>query len=135
MALLSPPPPISSFQSVSCLTSLAYERFMQEHYPEADCFDHHQSNGGNLTEWVACLNRVLCIAFNSMKLIDDAPSLLDNGSLAENCAILNFIDTFIPPNFTLCIGIIPSRTSAKNFFDAIEAQCCPGSRFQKLKVV
>ncbi|MBW0552967.1 hypothetical protein O181_092682 [Austropuccinia psidii MF-1] len=31
--------------------------------------------------------------------------------------------------------VIPSRSTAKEFFHAIKAQCCPGSRFHKLKVV
>ncbi|MBW0478742.1 hypothetical protein O181_018457 [Austropuccinia psidii MF-1] len=113
MALLLPPPPISSFQPVSRSTSLAYERFMQEPYQAANYFDHLQSNGGNFTEWVAFLNRVLCIAFNSEILVDDSPSLLENHSPAENCTILHFIDASIPPNFALCIGIIPSHTLAK----------------------
>ncbi|MBW0467839.1 hypothetical protein O181_007554 [Austropuccinia psidii MF-1] len=113
MALSLPPPPISSFKSVLRSTSLAYERFMHKPCPAADCFDHLQSNGGSFTEWVACLNRVLCVAFNSKMLVKDSPSLLENRSPAENCAISHFINASIPPNFALCIGIIPSRTLAK----------------------
>ncbi|MBW0463018.1 hypothetical protein O181_002733 [Austropuccinia psidii MF-1] len=123
MALLSPPPPVSRS------TSSAYENFMQEPYHAEDRFDHLQSNGRNFNEWVACLNRVLCIAFNSEMSVNDSPSLLDNH------AILHFIDASIPPNFALCIGIVPSCTLAKNLFEAIKARCCPGSHFQKLKVV
>ncbi|MBW0508783.1 hypothetical protein O181_048498 [Austropuccinia psidii MF-1] len=137
MALSSPPPPISSFSPAPRSTFSAYERFMQEPYRAADRFNRFnrlQSDGSNFTEWVACLNRVLCIAFNSEMLIDDSPSLLDNRSPAENRAISHFIDASIAADFALCIGIIPSRTSAKSFFDAVKARCCPGSRFQKLKV-
>ncbi|MBW0513892.1 hypothetical protein O181_053607 [Austropuccinia psidii MF-1] len=113
MALSSPPPPISSFQSVLRSTSSAYEHFMQEPCRAANHFDHLQINGGNFTEWVACLNRVLCVAFNSEMSVEDSPSLLENRSPAENCAISHFINTSIPLDFALCIGIIPSRTLAK----------------------
>ncbi|MBW0498966.1 hypothetical protein O181_038681 [Austropuccinia psidii MF-1] len=123
MVLSSPPPPV--FRS----TSLSFELFMKEPYCVADHFDCLQSNAGNFNEWVACLNRVLCIAFNSEMSVDDSPSL------QENRAISHFIDTSIPPNFALCIGIVPSRTLAKTIFDAIKARCCPGSCFHKLKVV
>ncbi|MBW0464103.1 hypothetical protein O181_003818 [Austropuccinia psidii MF-1] len=135
MALSSPPPPVSSFQTPSRSNSLAYERFMQEPYRAADRFDCLQGNGSNFGEWVACLNRVLCVAFNSEMSVDDSPSLLDNRSPQENQAISHFIDASIPPAFTLCIGVVPSHTLAKIFFKAIKARCCPGSRFQKLKVV
>ncbi|MBW0478108.1 hypothetical protein O181_017823 [Austropuccinia psidii MF-1] len=135
MALSSPPPPTSSFHHTLRPTSLAYERFMQEPYRAADRFDRLQSNGSNFNEWVACLNRVLCIAFNSEMSVDDSPSLLDNRSPQENRAISHFIDASVPPDFALCIGVVPLRTSAKHFFEAIKARCCPGSRFQKLKVV
>ncbi|MBW0474000.1 hypothetical protein O181_013715 [Austropuccinia psidii MF-1] len=81
------------------------------------------------------LNCVLCVAFNSEASIEDSPSLLDGRSPQENWAISHFIDALIPHNFALCIGVIPSHSTAKEFFDAIKAQCCPGSRFHKLKVV
>ncbi|MBW0506188.1 hypothetical protein O181_045903 [Austropuccinia psidii MF-1] len=116
MALSLPPPPLSSFQSVLCSTSLAYECFMQEPYQAANCFDHLQRNGSNFTEWVACLNRVLCVAFNSEMSVDDSPSLLESCSPAENCAISHFIDASIPPSFAVCIGIIPSHTLAEKKF-------------------
>ncbi|MBW0526309.1 hypothetical protein O181_066024 [Austropuccinia psidii MF-1] len=87
LALLLPPPP------VSCSTSSAYEHFMQKPYHAAD---HLQSDGGSFTEWVAGLNHVLCVAFNSEMSVDDSPSLLDNRLPQENRAISHFIDVFIP---------------------------------------
>ncbi|MBW0473636.1 hypothetical protein O181_013351 [Austropuccinia psidii MF-1] len=41
----------------------------------------------------------------------------------------------LPPDFALCIGIVPAHTTAKEFFNAIKARCCPGNQFQKLKVI
>ncbi|MBW0494788.1 hypothetical protein O181_034503 [Austropuccinia psidii MF-1] len=87
------------------------------------------------SQWVAGLNNVLCIAFNSKLSVDDNPLLLENRSPQENRAISHFIDVTIPPDFALCIGVILARTSSKDFFDAIKARCCPGNHFQKLKVV
>ncbi|MBW0479846.1 hypothetical protein O181_019561 [Austropuccinia psidii MF-1] len=67
--------------------------------------------------------------------VDNSPSLLENRSAQENRAVSHFINAMLPPNFTLCIGVIPSHTMAKEFFDAIKARCCPGNHFQKLKVM
>ncbi|MBW0581670.1 hypothetical protein O181_121385 [Austropuccinia psidii MF-1] len=103
--------------------------------PAADQSNHLLNNGSNFVEWVAGLNRVLCIAFNSELLVNDNPSLLENRSPQENRAILHFIDATILPDFALCIWVIPARTSSKDFFDTIKARCFPGNRFQKLKVV
>ncbi|MBW0488317.1 hypothetical protein O181_028032 [Austropuccinia psidii MF-1] len=65
MTLSLPPPTISSSQHTSHSNSSAYNRFMQEPYRAADCFNQLRSDGSNFTEWVTCLNRVLCVAFNS----------------------------------------------------------------------
>ncbi|MBW0520738.1 hypothetical protein O181_060453 [Austropuccinia psidii MF-1] len=135
MQLLSPPPPGASLQLHPHVNMLAYECFMQEPYCAANRFPKHQGDGSNFAEWISSLNHVLCIAFNSKALIDDSPSLLEGQSPQENQAISHFIDVLIPHNFTLCIGIIPLRATAKEFFDAIKACCCPGSCFHKLRVV
>ncbi|MBW0539837.1 hypothetical protein O181_079552 [Austropuccinia psidii MF-1] len=108
---------------------------MQEPYRAADQSNHLLNDGSNFAEWVAGLNRVLCITFNSKLLVDDNPSLLENCSPQENRAILHLIDATIPSDFALCIGVILACTSSKDFFDAIKARCCPGNCFQKLKVV
>ncbi|MBW0547748.1 hypothetical protein O181_087463 [Austropuccinia psidii MF-1] len=129
MALSSPPLPVLRS------TSSAYEPFMQEPYHAANRFDCFQGNGASFSEWVAFLNRVLCIAFNSEMSVDDSPSLLDNHSPQENREISHFINMSIPPDFALCIGIVSSCTFSKKIFEAIKAQCCPGSCFEKLKVV
>ncbi|MBW0527019.1 hypothetical protein O181_066734 [Austropuccinia psidii MF-1] len=68
-------------------------------------------------------------------LSHDSPSLLDGQLPQENRAISHFIDASIPHDFVLCIGVIPSRPTAKEFFNAIKAGCCLGSHFHKLKVV
>ncbi|MBW0545395.1 hypothetical protein O181_085110 [Austropuccinia psidii MF-1] len=60
---------------------------------------------------------------------------VSSASPKENRAISHFINATIPPNFALCIGVIPACTSSKDFFDSIKVRCCPGSCFQKLKVV
>ncbi|MBW0488838.1 hypothetical protein O181_028553 [Austropuccinia psidii MF-1] len=124
MTLSSPPPPITSFQHTLHLNSSAYNRFMQEPYCTADCFNQLWSDGSNLTEWV------LCVAFNSKLSVDDSPSLLNGRSPQENRDIPHFVDMSIPHDFALCVGVIPSQTTAKDFFEAIKVQC-----FQKLKVV
>ncbi|MBW0519509.1 hypothetical protein O181_059224 [Austropuccinia psidii MF-1] len=135
LALSPPPLALSPYPQNRWAVSSAYDQFMQEPYRAADQSNHLLNDGLNLAEWVAGLNRVLCSVFNSELLVDDNPLLLENRSPQENRAILHFIDTTIPPEFTLCIGVIPARTSSKIFFDAIKARCCPGNRFQKLKVV
>ncbi|MBW0461370.1 hypothetical protein O181_001085 [Austropuccinia psidii MF-1] len=135
MALSSPPPASSPYHSALQLNSSAYDRFMQEPYQAADRFDRLRSDSTNYPEWVASLNRVLCIAFNLDVSIDDSPSLLDNQTPQENRVISHFIDATLLADFTLCIGIMPSRATAKEFFDTVRARCCPGNRFQKLKVV
>ncbi|MBW0499426.1 hypothetical protein O181_039141 [Austropuccinia psidii MF-1] len=134
LALSPPPPTLSPYPQHQRAISSAYDRFMQEPYRAADHSNHLLNDGLNFAEWVAGLNRVLCIVFDSELLVDDAPSLLENRSPQENRAISHFIDATILPNFALCIGVILARTSSKDFFDAIKARCCPGNRFQKLKV-
>ncbi|MBW0495643.1 hypothetical protein O181_035358 [Austropuccinia psidii MF-1] len=108
---------------------------MQEPYRAADRSNHLQQDGSNFAKWVTGLNRVLCVAFNSEHLADDRPSLLDNCSPQENRAISHFIDTMLPPDFALCIGIVPACAMEKEFFGTIKARCCPGNHFQKLQVV
>ncbi|MBW0512034.1 hypothetical protein O181_051749 [Austropuccinia psidii MF-1] len=77
MQLLSPPPPGASFQPLLCISTSAYDCFMQEPYHAADCFGKLQGGGSNFPEWVAFLNRILCVAFNSEASVKDSPSLLD----------------------------------------------------------
>ncbi|MBW0515271.1 hypothetical protein O181_054986 [Austropuccinia psidii MF-1] len=78
MALSSPPPASSPYHSESRLNSSAYDCFMQEPYQAANSFDFLCSDGTNYPEWVASLNQVLCIAFNSDVSFDNSPSLLNN---------------------------------------------------------
>ncbi|MBW0482470.1 hypothetical protein O181_022185 [Austropuccinia psidii MF-1] len=95
----------------------------------------NEEDGSNFAKWVAVLNRVLCVAFNSELSVNDLPLLLENRSSQENIVISHFINATLPPDFSLCIGIIPSRGTEKEFFDAIKARCCQGNCFQKLQVV
>ncbi|MBW0471929.1 hypothetical protein O181_011644 [Austropuccinia psidii MF-1] len=128
-----PPPTNTPFYQNA--RSSAYDRFMQEPYRAADRSTHLHQDGSNFAEWVASINRVLCVALNTELSVDDVPSSLENCSPQENRAISHFIDATLPPDFALCIGVIPARTTAKEFFDAIKTRCSPGNRFQKLKVV
>ncbi|MBW0575901.1 hypothetical protein O181_115616 [Austropuccinia psidii MF-1] len=130
MQLLSPPPPGASLQLYPHVNTSAYKP-----YRSADRFPKLQGDGSRFAEWISLLNHILCIAFNSKALIDDSPSFLEGQSPQENWAISHFINASIPHEFALCIGIIPLRAMAKEFFDAIKACCCPGSRFHKLRVV
>ncbi|MBW0550649.1 hypothetical protein O181_090364 [Austropuccinia psidii MF-1] len=81
---------------------------------------------------VLCKNRIRR-PITSEESVDDSPSLLENQSPAENLAISHFIDTTVPHDFALCIGIIPLRTTAKQFCEAIKTRLSPGNQFQKLK--
>ncbi|MBW0522754.1 hypothetical protein O181_062469 [Austropuccinia psidii MF-1] len=108
---------------------------MKEPYCATSHFGKLQGDGSNFPKWVASLNCFLCIAFNSKASVEDSPSLLDGQLPQENRAISHFIDMSIPHDFTLCIGIIPLHAREKQFFHAIKARCCMGSRFQKLKVI
>ncbi|MBW0527810.1 hypothetical protein O181_067525 [Austropuccinia psidii MF-1] len=84
MQLSSPPPPGASFQPLLHISTSAYGLFMQEPYRAANRFGKIQGDGSNFPEWVASLNRVLCVAFNSKASIKDSPSLLDGQSPQEN---------------------------------------------------
>ncbi|MBW0482987.1 hypothetical protein O181_022702 [Austropuccinia psidii MF-1] len=130
LALSSPP-----HHQQLCVAYPAYDQFMKEPYRASDRSNHLQQDGSNFAKWVAGLNRVLCVAFNSEHSVDDIPSLIDNHSLQENRAISHFIDATLPPDFALCIGVLPARATAKEFFNAIKARCFPGNHFQKLQVV
>ncbi|MBW0542201.1 hypothetical protein O181_081916 [Austropuccinia psidii MF-1] len=130
-----PPPVLSPYHQQSRVAYPAYDRFMQEPYRSADRSNHLQQDGSNFSKWVSSLNRVLCVTFNSEHLVDNIPSLLDNRSPQENRPISHFIDATLPPDFALCIGIVPARAMAKEFFDAIKARCFPGNPFQKLQLV
>ncbi|MBW0537565.1 hypothetical protein O181_077280 [Austropuccinia psidii MF-1] len=108
---------------------------MQERYRAADRSTHLHHNGSNFAEWVTSINRVLCIALNTELFVDYLPSSFKKLSPQEHRAISHFINATLPPNFALCIGIVPARTTAKEFFGAIKARCFPGNCFQKLKMV
>ncbi|MBW0478214.1 hypothetical protein O181_017929 [Austropuccinia psidii MF-1] len=120
---ISPPPPAISPFSQSHVHSLAYDRFMQEPYRADDHSSHLQGNGSKFFKWVLGLNRVLCVALSSELLVDNLPSLLENRSPQENRAISHFIDVTLPPDFALCIRVVPSRTTEKEFFNTIKARC------------
>ncbi|MBW0525281.1 hypothetical protein O181_064996 [Austropuccinia psidii MF-1] len=135
LALSSPPPALSPYHQKLCTVSSAYDCFMQEPYRVADQSNHLQSNRSNFAEWVSGLNRVLCVALNSKQSVNDCPSFLEDRSLQENRAISHFINAMLPPDFSLCIGVVLARMTAKGFFDTVRARCCPGHQFQKLKVV
>ncbi|MBW0461359.1 hypothetical protein O181_001074 [Austropuccinia psidii MF-1] len=111
-------------------TTSAYDRFMQEPYRTANSFAPLKSNGSNFSEWLTCLNRVLCVALNTEISIENSPSSINNQSPHENRAICHFIDASIPHEFALCIGITPLKSMAKAFFDAIKARFCPGNHFE-----
>ncbi|MBW0460302.1 hypothetical protein O181_000017 [Austropuccinia psidii MF-1] len=96
---------------------------------------HLQPNGSNFATWVAGLNRVLCVDFNSEHSVNDSPSLLENSSPQENRVVSHFINVTLPSDFSLFIVIISSHMTAKEFFDTIREICFPGNHFQKLKVV
>ncbi|MBW0569740.1 hypothetical protein O181_109455 [Austropuccinia psidii MF-1] len=113
----------------------AYDLFMQEPYRAANRSNHLQQDGSNFSEWVTGLNRVLCITFNSEHLVNNLPSLLDNFSPQENRAISHFINATLPPDFALCIGVVPAHTTAEEFLEAIKTRFCLGNCFQKLQVV
>ncbi|MBW0512436.1 hypothetical protein O181_052151 [Austropuccinia psidii MF-1] len=86
---------------------------------------------------------ILCRSLTAL-LIDlphsgaTVPTCLDLGlSVAFNTeiAIFHFIDASILHEFALCVGITPSRSTAKAFFVAIKVCCSPGNRFEKLRLV
>ncbi|MBW0461443.1 hypothetical protein O181_001158 [Austropuccinia psidii MF-1] len=129
MALSSPWAPIPQHK-VS-----AYDCFMQEPYRTANRFAPLKSNRSNFAEWLTCLGRVLSVAFNTEMSVDDSPTSLNNQLLEENRAICHFINASILHKFSLCVSITPSRLTAKAFFIAIKACCCPGNRFEKLQIV
>ncbi|MBW0539163.1 hypothetical protein O181_078878 [Austropuccinia psidii MF-1] len=79
---------------------------MQEPYRAADRSTHLQHDGSNFAEWVASINSVLCVALNTELSVDDLPSSLENRSPQENRAISHFIDATLPPDFSLCIGVL-----------------------------
>ncbi|MBW0540558.1 hypothetical protein O181_080273 [Austropuccinia psidii MF-1] len=89
---LSSPPVLSPYHQQSRVAYPAYDRFMQEPYRAADRSNHLLQDGSNVAEWVAGLNRVLCVAFNSEHLVEELPSLLNNCSAQENRAISHFIN-------------------------------------------
>ncbi|MBW0578529.1 hypothetical protein O181_118244 [Austropuccinia psidii MF-1] len=132
---LSPPPLTLSPLQQPHVNHSVNDRFMQEPYTEANWLSSLQSDGSSFAEWVAGINRVLCIALNSEFSVDDSPSLLQNRSPQENRDISHFIDATLPPLFALSIGVVPSCTTTKEFFDTIKTRVCPGNCFQKLKVV
>ncbi|MBW0461677.1 hypothetical protein O181_001392 [Austropuccinia psidii MF-1] len=135
MALSSPPPAPSPWAPLLRHTASAYDCFMQEPYRAANCFAPLKSDRSNFAEWLTCLNRVLCVALNTEMLIDNSVSSINNRFPEENRAICHFIDVSIPHKFALCIGVTPSRLTAKDFFDAIKARCCPGNRLEKLQII
>ncbi|MBW0486338.1 hypothetical protein O181_026053 [Austropuccinia psidii MF-1] len=94
MAPSSPLPASSPYHSTARLTSSTYKRFMQEPYQAANHFAPLQCDGTNFPEWVASLNQVLCIAFNSDMSVDDSPSLLDNQTPRK---IGQFLTLSMPP--------------------------------------
>ncbi|MBW0488809.1 hypothetical protein O181_028524 [Austropuccinia psidii MF-1] len=91
MVLSSPPPASSPYHLTAWLTSSTYKCFIQEPYQASDCFEPLRSDGTNFLEWVASLNWVLCIAFNSNMSVDNSPSLLNNRTPQENREISHFI--------------------------------------------
>ncbi|MBW0465877.1 hypothetical protein O181_005592 [Austropuccinia psidii MF-1] len=105
--------PLSSpLPASSQLSSSAYERFIQEPYCTANCFDCLQSDGANFPEWVACLNWVLCISFNSEMSVNDSPSLLDNCTPQGNRVVRDLLNTLIEngsgtpkPNSTIVLTL------------------------------
>ncbi|MBW0481716.1 hypothetical protein O181_021431 [Austropuccinia psidii MF-1] len=107
---------------------------MQEPYRADNRFAALKSDGSEFVEWLTCLNRVLCVAFKSEMSINNSPSALNDSLPEENRAICHFINASIPHKFSLCIGINPSQTTARAFFDAIKTHCCPGNCFEKLCV-
>ncbi|MBW0479627.1 hypothetical protein O181_019342 [Austropuccinia psidii MF-1] len=72
MALSSPWAPIPQH------TMAAYDCFMQEPYHATNCFASLKSDGSNFAEWLACLNWVISVAFNTEMSVDDSPYSLDN---------------------------------------------------------
>ncbi|MBW0499661.1 hypothetical protein O181_039376 [Austropuccinia psidii MF-1] len=129
MALPSPWAPLPRH------TTSAYNRFMQEPYRAANYFAPLKSDGSNFAEWLTCLNRVLCAALNTEMLIDHSPSSIKNLLPEENREICHFIDVSIPHKFSLCIGVTALPSTAKDFFEAIKARCCPGNHFEKLRIL
>ncbi|MBW0504802.1 hypothetical protein O181_044517 [Austropuccinia psidii MF-1] len=129
MALSSPWAPMPQH-----MTS-AYDCFMQEPYRAANRFASLKSDCSKFSEWLACLNRVISVAFNTEILVNDSPSSLNNQSPEENRVICHFIDASIPHEFALCVSITPSQLTVKAFFVAIKAHCSPGNRFEKLQLV
>ncbi|MBW0497373.1 hypothetical protein O181_037088 [Austropuccinia psidii MF-1] len=93
----------------------AYDRFVQELYRAEDRSSHLQQDGSNFAK---------------------QPSLVIWKPLSpRDRAISHFINAMLFPDFALCIGVVPARGTAKEFFDSIKARCCPGNCFQKLQVV
>ncbi|MBW0548966.1 hypothetical protein O181_088681 [Austropuccinia psidii MF-1] len=81
MALLSPLFPAPSFQHISQSITSAYDHTVLLTV----------STSSKFPKWVASLNWVRFIAFNSKMSINDSPSLLDGQSPQENCVISHFI--------------------------------------------
>ncbi|MBW0500492.1 hypothetical protein O181_040207 [Austropuccinia psidii MF-1] len=114
--------PLSNEEVYSLLNSLKSEVMYLKSAHTSDAAKLQSLDSTNYPEWVASLNRVLCIAFNSDVSSDDSPSLLNNQTPCENRAISHFIDATLPADFALCIRIMPLHATLKEFFDAIKAR-------------
>ncbi|MBW0527042.1 hypothetical protein O181_066757 [Austropuccinia psidii MF-1] len=101
IGIVFPPPNTSPYYQHPCTASSAYDCFMQEPYWAADRSSYLHHDVSNFSEWVAGINRVLCIAFNSELSVDNLPSSLENRSPQENRGISHFISTMLPANFAL----------------------------------
>ncbi|MBW0492026.1 hypothetical protein O181_031741 [Austropuccinia psidii MF-1] len=75
MQLSSPPPPGGSFQPLLCISTSAYDCFMQEPHHAADQFGKLQGDSSNFPEWVASTVLLLTPRFPSRIL---PLSLMDN---------------------------------------------------------
>ncbi|MBW0490247.1 hypothetical protein O181_029962 [Austropuccinia psidii MF-1] len=80
---LSSTPVLSPYHQQLNTVFPAYDWFMQELYRAVDRSSHLQQDGFNFAKWVAGLNRVLGVAFNSELLVNDLPLLLGSRSPQE----------------------------------------------------
>ncbi|MBW0508418.1 hypothetical protein O181_048133 [Austropuccinia psidii MF-1] len=113
----------------------AYKKFMQSPYKDASRVPTLQLMGENYDDWLLHMEKVLSFTFETPQPVEAEHSMLSALTSRISWLVFNFIDSTMPAEFSLTLGLHPLSVTVFYFFGAIRSSFSPGSCFEKMSVV
>ncbi|MBW0466506.1 hypothetical protein O181_006221 [Austropuccinia psidii MF-1] len=113
----------------------AYDKFISDPQKLASRCLTLKHDGSNYADWLNEINDILSFVFDNDSKVKDSNSLLSVLANRDLRPVIHFLNSTLPKDFMMTLGVTSSPPNPLALFRAIQARFSPGNRFQKLSLI